>query len=81
MGALEVSFLGAFVAGFLSFLSPCVLPLVPPYLCFLGGSTLDQILKESESEEQVGNNVFGSAIFFVLGFSTIFVAQFWEQIK
>ena len=41
MGDLDVSFLGAATAGLLSFLSPCVLPLVPPYLCFLGGVSLD----------------------------------------
>ena len=34
MGGLDVTYAGAFGAGLLSFLSPCVLPLVPPYLCF-----------------------------------------------
>jgi cytochrome c-type biogenesis protein len=34
VGGFDVSFAGAFAAGILSFLSPCVLPLVPPYLCF-----------------------------------------------
>ena len=43
MGGLDVTYAGAFGAGLLSFLSPCVLPLVPPYLCFLGGVTLDEV--------------------------------------
>ena len=42
MGA-EISIIAAFVAGLISFLSPCVLPLAPPYLCFLAGTTLDQL--------------------------------------
>lgn len=41
MSGFEITYAGAMVAGLLSFLSPCVLPLVPPYLCFLGGLTLD----------------------------------------
>ncbi len=43
MQGLEVTFLSAFAAGLLSFVSPCVLPLVPPYLCFLGGLTLQEL--------------------------------------
>ena len=35
---MEVTYFGAALAGLLSFLSPCVLPLVPPYLCYLGGT-------------------------------------------
>ena len=46
MDAFDVSLAGAFVAGLLSFVSPCVLPLVPPYLCFLGGVSLDQLTGE-----------------------------------
>ena len=40
---IDISYPGAFLAGLLSFLSPCVLPLVPPYLCFLAGTTLDEL--------------------------------------
>ena len=74
MGGFEVSYLGAFIAGILSFLSPCVLPLVPPYLCYLGGVTLDQITENNEDEITLVHRVFVSAIFFVLGFSTIFIS-------
>ena len=48
MGGFEVSHLGALGAGILSFLSPCVLPLVPPYLCFIGGVSLEQMTDDSE---------------------------------
>ena len=43
MVGLDATYYGAFVAGMLSFLSPCILPLVPPYLCFLGGVSLKQL--------------------------------------
>lgn len=63
------------LAGLLSFLSPCVLPLVPPYLCYLGGVTFDEL---AHSEERISRDVHWRIIFaslmFVLGFTTIFVA-------
>ncbi len=68
----DVTAAGALVAGLLSFASPCVLPLVLPYLCFLGGVTLDQL---TESSTAVGRRVFGAAVAFVLGFSTVFIAM------
>lgn len=73
MGGLEVSYIGALTAGLLSFLSPCVLPLVPPYLCFLGGVSLDQLTGEGDAPAGVEKRVFISALVFVLGFSTVFV--------
>ena len=48
---MNVTYIGALIAGLLSFLSPCVLPLVPPYLCFLGGTTFDQLTGEDETPE------------------------------
>ena len=71
---MDVSYLGALVAGILSFLSPCVLPLVPPYLCFLGGTTFDQLTGEDETPNHVYTTVVLSAVAFVLGFTTVFVA-------
>ena len=71
---MDVSYIGALVAGILSFLSPCVLPLVPPYLCFLGGTTFDQLTGEDETPSHVYSTVVLSAIAFVLGFTTVFVA-------
>lgn len=71
MSGLDVSYLGAAIAGALSFLSPCVLPLVPPYLAFVSGVSLQQ-------EQAAGNTlpvkrIFLAALVFVLGFATVFV--------
>ena len=70
---MDVTYFGALLAGFLSFLSPCVLPLVPPYLCFLGGTTFDQLAGEDETPSHVYTTVVLSSIAFVLGFTTVFV--------
>jgi cytochrome c-type biogenesis protein len=69
----DVSIPAALIAGLVSFLSPCVLPLVPPYLIYLTGATIEHI----ENEETVSSSqraVMLSAVMFVLGFSTVFVA-------
>lgn len=69
---MELGILAAAGAGVLSFLSPCVLPLVPPYLCFLAGASLDRLA--AEPGVAVSPRVFGRALAFVLGFSVVFVA-------
>lgn len=74
MGGFEVSHIGALGAGILSFLSPCVLPLVPPYLCFIGGVSLEQMTDDEELPPGVMRAVLLSAVMFVLGFTTVFVA-------
>jgi cytochrome c-type biogenesis protein len=61
----------AVAAGLLSFLSPCVLPLVPPYLTYLAGETLDEI---EAGEPGVRRRMLLAAALFVAGFSTVFVA-------
>ena len=72
---MEIGILTAFVGGIISFLSPCVLPLVPPYLAYLGGTTLDRISgEEAEVDPRLARYVFISACFFVLGLATVFVA-------
>jgi len=71
--SMTVTYFGALVAGLLSFLSPCVLPLVPPYLCFLGGTTFDQLAGEDETPPHVYMTVVLSSFAFVLGFTTVFV--------
>jgi cytochrome c-type biogenesis protein len=72
MGA-DVGLVAASVAGLLSFLSPCVLPLVPPYLCFLAGASLDDLTRGS-GQDQVTRRAFTRAFAFVLGFAVVFVA-------
>jgi cytochrome c-type biogenesis protein len=69
----NVTIVAALVAGMLSFLSPCVLPLVPPYLVYLTGASLERLADE-KAEPQVRRETFTAAILFVLGFSTVFVA-------
>jgi len=69
----EVTYLAALIAGLVSFLSPCVLPLVPPYLIFLAGTSLERLADE-ESEPRVKRETVAAAALFVFGFSTVFVA-------
>ena len=69
MGA-GVSIFAAFVAGLISFLSPCVLPLVPGYISMLSGIGVEQ-LKEGNAPRA---EILGSALAFVIGFSIVFVA-------
>lgn len=69
---MEVGLLATFSAGILSFLSPCVLPLVPAYLCFLAGASLDE-LTQRESHPGVTRRAFVRAVAFVLGFAAVFV--------
>jgi cytochrome c-type biogenesis protein len=63
----------ALIAGLISFLSPCVLPLVPPYLVFLAGTSLERFA-DAEPEQRVKRETVLAAALFVLGFSTVFVA-------
>ncbi|MBX9861300.1 MAG: cytochrome c biogenesis protein CcdA [Hyphomicrobium sp.] len=67
-------YLGVALAGLVSFLSPCVLPLVPPYLGYLGGTTFEQLSDEKGLESHVWRRVVLASICFVLGFSTVFIA-------
>jgi len=71
--AADVTIFAALFAGLLSFLSPCVLPLVPPYLVYLAGTSLERFA-DAEPEPQVRWETVGAACLFVAGFSTVFVA-------
>ena len=72
---MEIGILTAFAGGIISFLSPCVLPLAPPYLAYLGGTTLDRISGEDQDiDPRLARHVFISACFFVAGLATVFVA-------
>lgn len=66
-----VSFPAAFVAGLLSFLSPCVLPLIPAYFTFITGFSIEELTEEYNSE--IRKKVFLSTFLFVLGFSLVFI--------
>ena len=69
----DVSIPAALLAGLVSFLSPCVLPLVPPYLIYLTGATIEHVATD-EADRASKRAVMISALVFVLGFSTVFVA-------
>jgi cytochrome c-type biogenesis protein len=71
----ELTYAAAAFAGALSFLSPCVLPLVPPYLSYLAGTTLDELVVQREAHKKFSlPPTWKPALFFVLGFSTVFIA-------
>ena len=58
----------AFLAGFISFLSPCVLPLIPGYISYISGTSFDKLVKKKK------NLIFFKTVFFTLGFSFVFIA-------
>jgi cytochrome c-type biogenesis protein len=70
----DVSYLAALVAGILSFVSPCVLPLVPGYLSFISGVSLDNAHTGQTLPEGTTRRVFLASVAFVLGFTVVFVA-------
>ena len=70
--SLDVSAGGAFLGGLLSFASPCVLPLVPPYLAYMAGVSVDDL--RGQSGAMARGRVLLTALCFVAGFSTVFVA-------
>jgi len=67
---MEVSVLASFIAGLVSFLSPCVLPLVPGYISMLSGIGVDQL----RQGKQPRSSLLGSSLAFVLGFSVVFIS-------
>ncbi|WP_102958393.1 cytochrome c biogenesis CcdA family protein [Mangrovicella endophytica] len=70
---MDISYPAAVLAGALSFLSPCVLPLVPPYLCYMAGVTAEDLRAGRTMPSAGYGRLVGTAIIFVLGFSTVFV--------
>lgn len=71
--SLDISIGAALFAGAISFLSPCVLPLVPPYLCFITGTSLEELVDHRARPQEERRRTLLAALMFVLGFSTVFV--------
>lgn len=69
---MQVSYGIAFLAGLFSFLSPCVLPLVPGYMCFLSGLSFDK-LERGIGVKEIIKKSGAASLFFVAGFSTVFI--------
>ncbi len=67
---IEISVLAALAGGLISFLSPCVLPLVPPYMTYLAGASIDQM--QDSGARDVRRRAVLTALVFVAGFTTVF---------
>lgn len=72
MTGIDISYPAAALGGLISFLSPCVLPLVPAYLCFVAGSSLERLTSSETISPELRRQVMLSAVAFVLGFTTVF---------
>lgn len=70
---LDISYLGAALAGLLSFFTPCVLPMVPFYLCYMAGLSMNELRSDEAIPQGAQKRLVISAIFFALGVTTIFV--------
>jgi cytochrome c-type biogenesis protein len=68
----NVSYLAAFGAGFLSFISPCVLPVVPGYLSFVSGASVEELMGGGRSSHR-RRAIMADILAFVLGFSVVFI--------
>ncbi len=74
--AMDIGYFSAVGAGALSFLSPCVLPLVPPYLCYMAGVSVEDFRQDAGGATRAHTRLalVAASVAFVLGFSTVFVA-------
>jgi cytochrome c-type biogenesis protein len=68
----HISYIVAFTAGILTFLSPCILPLIPSYIAYITGVSFKH-LKEAEKEESVRRKTITHSLAFILGFSVVFI--------
>ena len=69
----QITLFAAFSAGLLSFISPCVLPLVPSYLSYITGLSVENLAKVEE-RERFKSAILLNALLFIAGFSTVFIA-------
>lgn len=74
IGAENVSIIMALLAGLASFLSPCILPMIPSYLAFITGISLEE-LSQDQNLKKVRKSVIINSLFFILGFSILFIAM------
>ncbi len=69
----DISYWGAAIAGLLSFFSPCILPIVPFYLCYMAGLSIQELNEENEMSAGAKRRLILSSVFFSAGVVTIFV--------
>lgn len=69
----QISFIAAFMAGFLSFVSPCVLPLVPSYVSYITGLSVEQLADATE-RHRFRKAIIANSLLFIAGFSSVFIA-------
>lgn len=70
---LDITFGGAVAAGLLSFFSPCVLPMVPFYLCYMAGISMSDLQNDAEIPARTHRRLIFASVFFALGVTTVFV--------
>lgn len=68
----ELTYFGAFAAGVLSFLSPCVLPLIPSYLSFITGTSFEELHESNKKEIRI--RTISNSLVFIAGFTFVFVS-------
>jgi len=71
---IEVTYMGALIAGVLSFLSPCVLPLVPAYLSYISGVSVNELRQHEHATDSVRRHALAQSLWFIAGFSLVFIA-------
>ena len=69
----NVGIVTAFVFGLLSFISPCVLPIVPGYISFISGVSFEE-MQDAENWKLARRRVVSNSLMFILGFSLVFIA-------
>ena len=70
---LEISYFGALAAGLLSFFTPCILPMVPFYLCYMGGLSMAELRGDGEIAPGAQRRLLLSSVIFALGVTTVFM--------
>jgi cytochrome c-type biogenesis protein len=70
---LEISLIGAALAGLLSFFTPCILPMVPFYLCYMGGLSMAELQSDGDISPGAQRRLLISSVFFALGVTSVFM--------